>query len=83
MGSELWEVPDLSFAPGPVSGNLPSGATGGTLQYAEVQESVGGAWVTAEHDNLHESVTGQDEILAFLLPLLTGQTPVILEPERP
>ncbi len=83
VGSEEWPVADLSFVAGPVSGNLDGGATGGTVQFAEVQEVEGGAWVPATHDNLHESWTGQAEILAFLEPLLAGQTPVIAEPERP
>lgn len=83
VGHEEWAVPGLAFEPGPVAGNLPGGATGGVVQFSWVQETEGGPWVPAEHDNLHESVTGQAVLLEFLLPLLAGETPVVAEPERP
>ncbi len=83
VGSEEWPVDDLTFGSGPVSANLVGGATGGTVQYTEVQDVSDGAWVPATHDNLHESYTGQSEILTFLEPLLAGESPVIAEPDRP
>jgi len=83
VGREEWAVPGLDFEAGPVAGNLPGGATGGVVQFSWVQESEGGEWVPASHDNLHGSVTGQAVLLDFLLPLLAGETPVVAEPERP
>lgn len=83
VGSEEWAVPGLTFGPGPVSANLASGATGGVVEFAYVQDQEGGEWVAAEHDNLHDSATGTALMLPFLRPLLAGEPPVIPEPERP
>lgn len=83
VGSEEWAVPELVFSPGPVSGNLPGGATGGIVQFRSVRDEEGGDWVAATHDNLHQSATAEALMVPFLLPLLAGETPVIPEPERP
>lgn len=83
VGTEEWPVADLAFAPGPLSGNLAGGATGGTVQFTWVQEVDGGEWVAATHDDLHESATGQDLFVPFLAAVLAGETPVIESPARP
>jgi hypothetical protein len=82
VGAELWPIEGITFGPAPVSANR-DGKTVGLLEYSMVQEVEGGEWIPVEHDNLHESVQGMQQILDFIQPVLEGEVPVILEPERP
>lgn len=66
----------------PVSGNLPSGATGGTLQFDWVNEGTAETpdWRTATHNNIGDSGVGAHAWLRFLRSWLDTDLPVIVDP---
>ena len=83
VGTEVWAFDGMTATPAPTWENLPSGATGGMVQYAVTQPWEGAPWEPADHSTLHESVQGRAQLLEFLEPLSRGDIPVISEPQRP
>jgi hypothetical protein len=80
VGTERLSVPGITFTPGPISGNLADGATGGLLQIAEVQQEEGGEFEPAQHDDLHSSIQSQEVLIPFVETVFSGGTPSIFEP---
>lgn len=80
VGREVFEITEVDFADGPLSANLAQGGSAGvvlfdTLTFADNPEPT-----PAEHDDVHESVEGIATQDAFLWPLISGGTPVVVDP---
>lgn len=80
VGREVWEIDDLDFASGPLSGNLPQGGSAGVLLFDQVTFEGQPEPEPVEHDDLHESLEGIATQDAFLLPALFGGLPEVIDP---
>ncbi len=82
VGRELFGVPGLQWVPGPVSGNLPDGGSGGIQQFDFVTDlaTPGVDPHPASHDNVTVSFEGLQAAKAFFLPALEGQPGVVVDP---
>ncbi|MES2642697.1 MAG: hypothetical protein V4850_24655 [Myxococcota bacterium] len=80
VGAERLPIDGVTFGAGPLAGNLPDGATGGLLQWAETQPETGAAWETADHSTVHESVQAAAVLLPFLRAVRDGAAPNLVDP---
>ncbi len=82
VGTEVFEVPGLSWVNGPLSGNLVDGGSGGIQQFDVVTDrsTPGVDPHPATHDNVTRSFEGLEAAKAFFLPVLDGQPGVVVDP---
>jgi dienelactone hydrolase len=80
VGEALVEIPGVPRRDGSVSGNLLDGATGGLLQLDRTQPHEGAEWEDADHSTVHQSIQGADVLEPFLLTVLEGGTPELVDP---
>ncbi len=80
VGTELIEIPGVPQVDEGVAGNLADGATGGLLQLDRTQPTEGGAWESADHSYVHESIQTADVLEPFILTAIAGGTPELADP---
>lgn len=80
VGRALLPIDGVTFTAGPLSANLEDGSTGALVEFDLTQPEEGAEWEAADHSTLHESVQGEQMMSDFLLDVLAGQTPVVVDP---
>jgi hypothetical protein len=80
VGEALVEIPGVPRRDGVLVGNLLDGATGGLLQLDRTQPHEGAEWEDADHSTVHQSIQGADVLEPFLLTVLEGGTPELVDP---
>lgn len=80
LGDELLSIPGVTFGAGSTAGNLPDGATGVLLQFAETTPYPGATAEPADHSTLHESEEAAAVMTPFLTDVLDGRTPTVVDP---
>jgi len=82
VGTEFFDVPDVTWVDGPLSGNLVDGGSGGIQQFDVVtdRDTPGVDPHPATHDNVTRSHEGLEAAKAFFLPVLDGEPGVVIDP---
>ena len=80
VGEALVEIPGVPVVAGSLAGNLADGSTGGLIQLDEIQRTEGAEWEPADHSYSHDSVQGEEVLGPFMLSVLAGEVPVLVDP---
>lgn len=80
VGQALLDIPGVPVVAGSVAGNLEDGSTGGLLQLDRIQRSDGADWEPADHSYVHDSVQGTEALRPFMLDVLDGVAPELVDP---
>ena len=80
VGQDLLGIPGVPQVDARVSGNLTDAATGGLVQLDLTQPAPGADWEPADHSYVHSSVQGEVVLEDFMLTVLAGDTPALIDP---
>lgn len=82
VGAAAFPIADVEFGPGPVTGNLADGGSGGIQLFDVVTErsAPGQDPAPATHDSVTTSFEGWTAAATFLMPVLDGDPGVVVDP---